>query len=41
MRRKRKENRRNITVIMAKDFPKLIMANKSRSRMLKEHLNKQ
>lgn len=39
MRRKRKKNRRNSKMIMAKDFPKLIMDNKSKSKMLKEHLN--
>lgn len=38
MRRKRKKNRRNSKMIMAKDFPKLIMDNKSKSKMLKEHL---
>ena len=39
MRRKRKKNGRNSKMIMAKDFPKLIMDNKSKSKMLKEHLN--
>ena len=39
MRRKRKKNKRNSKMIVAKDFPKLIMDNKSKSKMLKEHLN--